>query len=181
MRLSHFTLLAGALGAFASPAKRQGGGTPVTLLDPGCIITPTDGTAAGAGDSFPFSVAVPEWNHCHPGYTPVETYILATQPTTDSLNSTHQFSDYLYYFGEYLVNNFPGEPLSNVDHHGNSLRATHTGELPNMGTPPPSSLTMPDLGLYPDTTVYLATIEIIEGCPVSTIRIRSSELAYNFC
>ncbi|KIP08560.1 hypothetical protein PHLGIDRAFT_376376 [Phlebiopsis gigantea 11061_1 CR5-6] len=146
MRLSHFTLLAAAVGALASPAKRQGGGTPVTILSPGSIVTPTDGITEAAEDSFPFSVAVPEFNHCHPGYTPVDVYLLETQPTVDSLNSTHQFTDYLYFFGSYLVNNFPGE-------------------LPNMGTPPPSSLTMPDLGLVADTPVYLATMETIEGCP----------------
>lgn len=38
-----------------------------------------------------------------------------------------------------------------------------------MGTPPPSSLTMPDLGssITDGTEVYLATIEVIGGCPVS--------------
>lgn len=179
MRLSHFTLLAAAVGALASPAKRQGGGTPVTILSPGSIVTPTDGITEAAEDSFPFSVAVPEFNHCHPGYTPVDVYLLETQPTVDSLNSTHQFTDYLYFFGTYLVNNFPGKYRNREANRIYSLRVRYTGELPNMGTPPPSSLTMPDLGLVADTPVYLATMETIEGCPVSTSHIRTVTIAYS--
>ncbi|EKM51295.1 uncharacterized protein PHACADRAFT_151954 [Phanerochaete carnosa HHB-10118-sp] len=145
-----FSLLAIALAipGFASPAKRQGPpGSTVTLESPGSITAPANGTSVTAGQSFTFGVAVPEFGHCHPGYTPVNVYILASQPTTSDLNSTYGFSNYLYYFGDYLVNNFPGG-------------------LPNMGTPPPSTLTTPDLGeSYSGQTVYLATIETIEGCP----------------
>ena len=108
MRLFWASLLLPAMtGAMASPTKRQGL-APVILESPGSIVTPTDGTTVGSGDSFGFSVGVPEWNHCHPGYTPVDVYILSADPTTASLNSTYEFSDYLYYYGEYLVNNFPG-------------------------------------------------------------------------
>ncbi|GJE89197.1 hypothetical protein PsYK624_052920 [Phanerochaete sordida] len=147
-----FALVAAALAApvFASPAKRQGppAGLPITTLEsPGSITAPAEGTAVVAGQSFPFSVAVPEWNHCHPGYTPVNTYLLDHEPTTADLNSTYGFSNYLAFFGSYLVNNFPGG-------------------LPNMGTPPPSTLVAPDLSGTPSgTTVWLATIETIEGCP----------------
>ena len=104
-----FSLLAAALAvpSFASPAKRQG---LVIIESPGSITAPADGTSVTAGQPFTLGIAepVPEWTHCHPGYTPVSIYLLATQPTTSSLNSTQGFSDYLYYFGEYLVNNFPG-------------------------------------------------------------------------
>ncbi|EKM56727.1 uncharacterized protein PHACADRAFT_92472 [Phanerochaete carnosa HHB-10118-sp] len=148
-----FSLLAIALAApgFAFLAKRQlgpPGGLPITLLDsPGSITAPTNGTIITAGQPFTFDVAVPEFGHCHPDYTPVSVYVLAGQPTTSDLNSTYGFSNYLYYFGDYVVNNFPGP-------------------LPNMGTPPPSNLTLPDLGKsYSGQAVYLATIETIEGCP----------------
>ena len=93
----------------ASPTKRQGIPS-YTILSPGSIVSPTAGTSVSPGESVTFTVAVPEWNHCHPGYTQVEVYLLAEQPTTSSLNSTYQFGDYLYYYGEYLVNNFPGKP-----------------------------------------------------------------------
>lgn len=151
MYFTLFIALAAAIfaaPAFSSPSKRQGppGGLPiVTLESPGSITAPSDGTVIGAGQPFIFSVAVPEWNHCHPGYTPVNTYLLDHKPTTSDLNSTYGFSDYLYFFGDYLVNNFPGG-------------------LPPMGTPPPSSLTAPEAGAS-GQAVYLATIQTIEGCP----------------
>jgi hypothetical protein len=148
----------------ALPAKRQG--TPV-IESPGSIVTPSDGTSVSPGHSFPLSVAVPEWNHCHPGYTPVSVWLLADTPTTSSLNSTYQFSDYLYYYGDYLVNNFPGM-FSVHEHHSTFIYLFFLGELPNMGTPPPSSLTTPDLGAsFNGQDIYLAVIEIIGGCPVS--------------
>lgn len=100
-----FYILAAIAGASASPAKRQG---LVILESPGSITSPADDSSFVAGDSFPLGIAVPEWSHCHPGYTQVSIYLLATQPTTSSLNSTQGFSNYLDYFGEYLVNNFPG-------------------------------------------------------------------------
>ena len=102
-----FSLLAAALAvpSFASPAKRQG----FTIIEsPGSITAPADGTSVTVGQPFTLGIAVPEFGHCHPGYTAVSIYLLATQSTTSSLNSTQGFSDYLYYFGEYLVNNFPG-------------------------------------------------------------------------
>ncbi|EKM60678.1 uncharacterized protein PHACADRAFT_84044 [Phanerochaete carnosa HHB-10118-sp] len=145
-----FSLLAIALAVpgFASPARRQGPpGSTITLESPGSITAPANGTSVTAGQPFTFSVAVPEWNHCHPGYTPVNVYLLATEPTISDLNTTYGFSDYLYYFGDYVVNNFPGQ-------------------LPKSGSPPPSTLMTPDLGeSYSGQVVYLATIEIIEGCP----------------
>ena len=40
-----------------------------------------------------------------------------------------------------------------------------------MGTPPPTSLTTPDLGSsHSGQEIYLATIETILSCPVSPIR-----------
>ena len=112
------SLVAAALAvpAFASPAnvKRQSPppGLPiVTGVSPGSIIAPTDGSTLTAGQSFPFQVAVPEWNHCHDPWTPVNMYVLAAQPTAADLNSTYGFTDYLAYLGGWVVYNFPGECL----------------------------------------------------------------------
>lgn len=43
-----------------------------------------------------------------------------------------------------------------------------------MGTPPPSTLTMPDLSVSAGTTIYLATIETIYDCPVSRVHFHIS-------
>ena len=85
---------------------------PVLSLDPGCITTPAEEIGLVQGEDFAFALAepVPEWNHCHPVYTPVDVYLLATQPTQSSLglNSTFQFKEYLFYYAEYTINNLPG-------------------------------------------------------------------------
>lgn len=153
----------------ASPSKRQG--TPI-LQSPGSIAVPSsDGTAVFAGETINFSVGVPEWNHCHPGYTPVSVYILAERPTTSSLNATYQFGEYLSYYGDYLVNNFPGTcstaPSVSCQYSYYSPFSCIDG-LPNMGIPPPTNLTIPDVGqAYDGQDVYLAVIETIYDCPVS--------------
>ncbi|GJE98026.1 hypothetical protein PsYK624_142480 [Phanerochaete sordida] len=73
-------------------------------------------------------------------------YVLAAQPTTANLNSTYGFTDNLAYLGGWVVYNFPG--------------------LPNMGPSPPSTLVAPVLDeSFNGQTVYLASIETIEGCP----------------
>lgn len=112
MRLSQITLLLAAAGVGnCSPAKRQGPNEPLVVLSPGSITAPANGTRVEAGHSFTLGIAdpVPEWSHCHPGYTPVDLYLVADKPTVSSLNSTQQFSSYLHYYGEYLVNNLPGK------------------------------------------------------------------------
>lgn len=112
MRLSQVTLLlAAAVVGHCSPAKRQGPNEPLVVLSPGSITAPANGTHVEAGHTFTLGIAdpVPEWNHCHPGYTPVNLYLVADKPTVSSLNSTQQFSSYLHYYGQYLVNNLPGK------------------------------------------------------------------------
>ena len=104
--------LVAAATATAAVVERQSPGIePVTILSPGSIQAPTDGTVVFARGTVPFKLAVPvpEYNHCHPLYTPVNIYVLADKPTISSLNSTYQFPDYLYYYGEYVVSNIPGK------------------------------------------------------------------------
>ena len=108
MRLSQIVYsLATVVAVSCAATKRQFPGQPLTILSPGSISAPADGTPVTAGESFTLGIAtpVPEWSHCHPLYTPVDIYLLADKPTTSSLNSTYQFSDYLYYYGEYTVTN----------------------------------------------------------------------------
>lgn len=134
----------------ASPVKRQGppSGLPIAVLEsPGSITSPDAGTFMTAGEDVAFDITVPEWNHCHPAYTPVNVYLLDHQPTASDLNSTYGFSDFLHYFGEYMVINVAG--------------------MPSQGTPPPSTLQMPNLedSQLTEGAVFLAVIETIEGCP----------------
>ncbi|KIP03514.1 hypothetical protein PHLGIDRAFT_130097 [Phlebiopsis gigantea 11061_1 CR5-6] len=138
-----------AVAVLAAPATVERRVEPITILSPGSIQAPADGTELTAGDSFPLGIAVPEYSHCAPLYTTVEIYILADKPTTSSLNSTYQFSDYLYYFGSWVTTNIPG-----------------AFPPPNGALPPPASLTTPDMGSsYNGQELYLATIEVIGGCP----------------
>lgn len=136
---SIFILLAAfAAGAAALPAKRQS--VPITVTGtPG-----SPGTLLAEGQSTPFTPG--GWlPGCYPGYTPIDVYMLDSQPTVSSLNSTYGIDDYLYFFGSYLIRNVDG--------------------LPSMGTPPPSSLTMPDLGAtYSGQPVYLVTVATVSSC-----------------
>ncbi|GJE98037.1 hypothetical protein PsYK624_142590 [Phanerochaete sordida] len=148
----HFTptlsLIAAALAAssVASPTRRQSPSDPVVFQTPE-FSAPVDGTIMSAGQSTALEIGSAEWNHCHPGYTPLGLYMLASEPDNSSLNSTYQFGEYLYFFGNFLFTNDQG--------------------LPPMSTPPPpTTLTMPDLGAqYVGQKVYLASIETIFGCP----------------
>ncbi|GJE97995.1 hypothetical protein PsYK624_142170 [Phanerochaete sordida] len=140
-------LTAAAMAALASPVKRQGV-PPTTSEDSGIITAPANNTNAPANTTIPFGVqfAPHDKNVCHGAYSSVDIYILAHQPTTADLNSTFGFSDYLHYFGRYIFANEPG--------------------LPPIGTPPPSTLTMPDLGAeYNGESVFLAVVEEINDCP----------------
>ena len=111
---STFIPLVAAAAATATVIERQIPGPPITILSPGCILSPTDGTDITAGDSFPLEIAVPEYSHCAPLYTSVWIYLLEDKPTTSSLNSTDGFSDYLYYFGEWVRTNIPGKDCDNA-------------------------------------------------------------------
>ena len=104
-------LLATVIVGSCSPAKRQGPILPLVVLSPGSITAPTKGTHVNSGETFPLGIAdpVPEWYHCHPGFTSVDIYLLEDKPATTSVDSTQQFSNYLHYYGHYLVNNIPGE------------------------------------------------------------------------
>ncbi|OBZ77069.1 hypothetical protein A0H81_03176 [Grifola frondosa] len=68
--------------------------------------------------------------------------------------------EYLYYFGDYLVTNFE--------------------DLPPMGPPPPSALTMPELNID-DGSIYLAVVESFFSCPghlVVEYGIASNQIEY---
>ncbi|GJE97993.1 hypothetical protein PsYK624_142150 [Phanerochaete sordida] len=148
---SGLVLLVSALSvaALAPRAKRQT--TPPSAGDDsGVIISPSDGTSVTAGDPFDFSVQnSPRYSSiCHAPWTPVHVYLLAAKPTTADLNSTFGFSEYLYYFGDYILN------LDGIPPPPNDPTA-----------PPPPILTTPNLGTpFSGSTVYIAVVEELSQC-----------------
>ena len=71
------------------------------------VTQPAAGTSIHGGDTIPFSFDSSGFGgKCHPGYTPISVWLLSSQPTSGSLNSDHEFSDFLYHFGDYLIDNF---------------------------------------------------------------------------
>lgn len=111
------------------------------------VTQPAAGTSIHGGDTIPFSFDSSGFGgKCHPGYTPISVWLLSSQPTSGSLNADHEFSDFLYHFGDYLIDNF-------------------APTLPPMGTPPPSTLNVPDLGAaHEDQDVYIAVVQTEGGC-----------------
>jgi len=128
-----------ASSSTASPLEKR------ITVHSGTIASPADGTLVSAGGTYPFQFDMSNW--CEAGYTPYDVYILASEPTADSMNATEGFNNYLYHYGTYTVDNFPSG-------------------LPPLGTPPPASLTMPDLGAqYAGEDVWLTVVQTERYCP----------------
>lgn len=87
--------------SLASPFEKR------ASVSEGAIIAPADGTVVSAGGSYPFDYPVNNW--CEAGYTPFDVYILENEPSPSDLNATQGFTDYLYYYDTYLVDNFPSK------------------------------------------------------------------------
>ncbi|PSR82962.1 hypothetical protein PHLCEN_2v5932 [Hermanssonia centrifuga] len=130
--------------AFASPLEKR-----VYISDVGAIISPADGTSITPGTPFAFEYGDGWGGACHPGYTPISVGLTAFSPTGSDLNSTFQIpdSDYLYYFGDFLITNDEG--------------------LPPMPTPPPpSTFTLPEPldPIYDGQEIYLSAVEQMFDC-----------------
>ncbi|KAI0757451.1 hypothetical protein C8Q80DRAFT_101692 [Daedaleopsis nitida] len=121
------------------PEKRQN-----VVPTHGTTIAPTDGTTVSPGTTFPFTYN--RVNYCESGYTPISVYLSSTAPANAAVtNGELANGSYVYKFGDYLFANFG---------------------LPQMGTPPPSTLDMPSLdGVAEGTTLYLSVIETYRDCP----------------
>lgn len=68
------------------------------------IVSPPQNSVIKPGDIFAFQYSLDNW--CEAGYTPLSLWLLADQPTSASLNSSEEYSEYIYYFGSWLINNF---------------------------------------------------------------------------
>lgn len=142
----------------------------------GSLVSPTSGTEIAPGASFAFEYGANDW--CHQGYsnfvvylTPgpdAPTYADVTSTAGNTQNSEGELEEgtYLYNFGRFLVANFG---------------------LPSMGTPPPSTLTMPNLLMlngtsYSDATFYITVVESFSDCPPNIpleIGLTSNQVIYN--
>lgn len=93
-------IVASALGAASSVLERRA--PYVKILD--SIVSPAANSVLEPGDSFAFQYSVDNW--CEAGYTPLQVYLLSDAPTPSTLNSSEEFSNYLHFWGAYLVPNF---------------------------------------------------------------------------
>ncbi|KAF7317161.1 hypothetical protein HMN09_00450900 [Mycena chlorophos] len=114
----------------------------------GTISAPTAGASAASGASIPFAYIDNNW--CHDGYSTITVWLTDAEPTANDVNSTSgELDDALYQFGTYLIPNFG---LQN---------------LPG-STPPPSTLTIPDLAtsnIASGANLFLAVVETATACP----------------
>ncbi|OSX64058.1 hypothetical protein POSPLADRAFT_1032532 [Postia placenta MAD-698-R-SB12] len=132
----------------------------------GFISSPTAGTEIAPGASFAFDYATSDW--CHQGYsiftvwlTPgpdAPTFSDVTSTTGNTRGSVGELINgtYLYSWGEFTVPNF----------------AWLIGKagLPPLGTPPPPTLTMPNLlelngTSYTNADFYLTVVDSFWDCP----------------
>ncbi|PSR82960.1 hypothetical protein PHLCEN_2v5930 [Hermanssonia centrifuga] len=91
--------------AFAALEKRQ------TNDAVGTIISPANGSSITPGTPFSFQYSDGWGGACHPAYTPISVGITAYRPTWPDLNGSIfklPDSDYLYYFGDYVILNDEG-------------------------------------------------------------------------
>lgn len=152
--------------ASSLPAKRQ-----IISSVHGTLAAPNADAVIAPQETFPFSFETA--NLCESGYSPLSVWLLQQPPSDVSLTSSGEYAegDYLYQFGDFLVANFGNSIAAFTLHHGLNFRLG----LPQMNTPPPSTLVMPntsDLAQVPmvaedgTTTVYFTVVETYSDCPV---------------
>ncbi|KAL1952413.1 hypothetical protein VTO73DRAFT_1562 [Trametes versicolor] len=119
----------------------------------GTIMAPTADQAMAFGVGFPFDYQVSSW--CEPAFAPFTVYLTSgsAPPVFDNVTADGALADgaFVFAFGKFVVSRFG---------------------LPQEGTPPPTSLTMPAvddlaLDLSPETHFFLTVIEEFDGCPGS--------------
>ncbi|KAK7694177.1 hypothetical protein QCA50_001357 [Cerrena zonata] len=136
--------ITGLFAAFAA-----GSIIPRTIVGSGgTIVSPASFSDAPAGHSIPFRyITFTNTNsRCHSGYTPIEVYLLDAPPTNSDVTDSGEFTNFIHHFGRFLIP-IPGLPPM-VD-----------------PPPPPSTLTIPDLGpSVHDGELFFSIIETIDGC-----------------
>ncbi|KAK7694148.1 hypothetical protein QCA50_001328 [Cerrena zonata] len=111
----------------------------------GTIVSPTSGSDATAGQSIPFHYF--DRNKCESGYSLITVYLLDAAPTTLDVTDSGTFTNFVFSFGNFLIPNFGLPPMTSP-------------------TPPPPTLTIPDLGpSVPDGELFFSIIETFRDCP----------------
>lgn len=139
------------------PSKRQ------VVSAHGTTVEPASDSSIAPGTSFPFSYE--QANYCEAGYSPISVYLCSSPPTAVDVTTSGELTNgsFLFKFGDYLIPNF-GMPRLRVFFSVDSC--VHMSGLPQMNTPPPATLTMPDVDEADGTTLYFAVVETFEYCPV---------------
>ncbi|KAI1789181.1 hypothetical protein LXA43DRAFT_893331 [Ganoderma leucocontextum] len=111
----------------------------------GTTVEPASGSTLTPGSAFSFSYT--NEDYCHSGYSPISVYLSTSAPTSADVTTSGGLvsGSFAYHFGDYLIANFG---------------------LPTMGTPPPSTLTLPTLnGTVDGNTLYFSVVETYNDCP----------------
>jgi len=152
------TFLSALVSTFAAPAV-----TPTESPFVGSIAQPVAAEILPANDVFTFHYNTNNW--CEQDYTQFKVFLTSGEnpPTFSDVDTNADIEDALVSFGEFTIPNFPG--------------------IPTFGTPPPSSLTLPDLtGLVNrDEQLYITVVDIYESCPghvVEEIGVTSVPVVY---
>ncbi|KAF5353113.1 hypothetical protein D9758_008782 [Tetrapyrgos nigripes] len=146
--LTATTFITGVFGASISiPRSTQ------ISAQHGTLVEPTGLTTVLSGVDFSFDYLNSNW--CHDGYSPISVWLTDYQPTGTDVNATSGTFDegkFTYFFGNFLIPNF-GIPV-----------------LPG-STPPPPTLTMPDLSgqFSAGGTLFLSVIETARDCPPGNV------------
>ncbi|OCH94156.1 hypothetical protein OBBRIDRAFT_789495 [Obba rivulosa] len=134
--------------ALSLPAKRQ-----IVSSVHGTLVAPTPDTSIAPQEAFPFTFDTV--NLCESGYSPLSVWLLQQPPANVMMTTSGEFADgdYLFKFGDFLVANFG---------------------LPQMNTPPPSTLVMPNISSLAQapvmssdgtSTVFFTVVETYTDCP----------------
>ncbi|KAJ3559723.1 hypothetical protein NM688_g172 [Phlebia brevispora] len=110
------------------------------------ISAPTGGETISTTSNFTFTYK--PFDYCFEDFSAVSIWLVPgpNAPTASSLNATQGFSQYLVAYGEWLY-----------DDDGVYVLAPG---------PPPPSFSVPELDpSYVGSTVYVAVVEIVDGCP----------------
>lgn len=136
-----------------------------TAINKPLISLPAEGSTIVSGKQFTFTYTVSD--ACYEAYSPFSVLLLANPPSGLSPSGALMDADVLFSFGNYTAPNFGTHGI----HHSNSSTDFTPGLPPLQDTsPPPTALTTPVLTGMEGSQVYLAVIETIMGCPVSSER-----------
>ncbi|GJE89188.1 hypothetical protein PsYK624_052830 [Phanerochaete sordida] len=127
----------------------------------GTIAAPARSTVISQGVPFAFQYNVSNW--CNEAYNRFRVFATEGDPSYDDVTSDGYLPYAIYDFGEYFVANYGQCSRERVRFSAYAVREG----LPQVGIPPPSSLTLPDIGYTGPG--HLSVVQIFTDCPVSDL------------